>query len=157
MPKDWTDLGSITVGPDTLSVVVGSFEIDEGDDTIWVNVEATTADSFWPWSYGILSWRTDNGYELGSCKAYTERVGEMFRLGVGRPPRQRRGSVIYEPRSFNLGWIKKGNTLTLKFTAASGVSGGGGGGGTAGGSVAFPVVEGSWLYQAATGLVQLKL
>ena len=157
MPRDWTELGSVTVRPDDLSVVVGSFDIDEGDDTIWFDVQAVVADTFWPWSYGILSWRTENGYELGSCKAYTESVGEMFRIGVGRAPRSRRGSVIYEPRSFNLGWIKKGNPLTLRFAAASGASGGGGGVGTVGGSVAFPVVGADWAYAATSGLLQLKL
>ena len=164
MPVDWTALGSITVGPNDLSRVVGSFEIGEGDDTIWIDVQALQADSFWPWSYGILSWKTDYGYELGSTKAYTENPGEIFRLGVGRPPRSRTGVLIYEPRSFNLGWIKKGNDLTLSFEASSGTtSGGGGGGGGSGGgggggdaAVSLPVVGGEWVYNT-NGLTNLKL
>ena len=154
MPRDWTALGSITVGPNDLRREVGTFDIDQGDDTIWVDVQALTADDFWPWSYGILSWQTENGYELGSTKAYTEKPGEICRLGVGRPPRSRRGVLVYEPRSFNLQWIKKGNELTLSFTACSGESGGGG---TGDRMVAFPVVGGKWRYASSSGLLQLEL
>ena len=157
MPVPWTPINQVTVGPNDLSVVVGSFDLDQGDDTIWVDVVALTADDFWPWSYGILSWKTDRGYELGSTKAYTEKPGEIFRLGVGRAPRLRSGVLIYEPRSFNLGWIKKGNELTLSFTASSGKSGGGGEGGAGNTSVAFPVVGGNWRYAASSGLLQLEL
>ena len=73
MPVPWTPVGQVTVGPSDLSVIVGSFAIDQGDDSIWVDVSANIADDFWPWSYGILSWQTENGYELGSTKAYTEK------------------------------------------------------------------------------------
>ena len=150
---EWTDLGARTVGPNDLRVVVGSFSIGETDDTIWLEVQRTGPSGPWPWSYGILSWQTSFGLELGSVKAYTASEGEIFRLGVGRAPRSRTGSVIYEPRSFNLAWVKNGYPLTLAFSAASGVT-------TAaatGGGVAFPVEGGNWLYKQATGLVQLKL
>ena len=151
--SEWTDLGARTVGPSDLRVVVGSFSIGETDDTIWLEVQRTGPSGPWPWSYGILSWQTSFGLELGSVKAYTASEGEIFRLGVGRAPRSRTGSVIYEPRSFNLAWVKNGYPLTLAFSAASGVT-------TAaatGGGVAFPVEGGNWLYKQATGLVQLKL
>lgn len=151
--SEWTDLGARTVGPSDLRVVVGSFSIGETDDTIWLEVQRTGPNGPWPWSYGILSWQTSFGLELGSVKAYTASEGEIFRLGVGRAPRSRTGSVIYEPRSFNLAWVKNGYPLTLAFSAASGVT-------TAaatGGGVAFPVEGGDWLYKQATGLVQLKL
>ena len=151
--SEWTDLGARTVGPSDLRVVVGSFSIGETDDTIWLEVQRTGPSGPWPWSYGILSWQTSFGLELGSVKAYTASEGEIFRLEVGRAPRSRTGSVIYEPRSFNLAWVKNGYPLTLAFSAASGVT-------TAaatGGGVAFPVEGGDWLYKQATGLVQLKL
>ena len=151
--SEWTDLGARTVGPNDLRVVVGSFSIGETDDTIWLEVQRTGPSGPWPWSYGILSWQTSFGLELGSVKAYTASEGEIFRLGVGRAPRSRTGSVIYEPRSFNLAWVKNGYPLTLAFSAASGLT-------TAaatGGGVAFPVEGGNWLYKQATGLVQLKL
>ncbi len=152
----WESLGEITVTPDNTSVIVGSFSIEEGDDTIWVEVQRIGAPGPWPWSYGVLTWQTQFGNELGSQKAYTADAGEVFRLGVGRTPRSRDGSIIYRPRSFNLAWVKNGNPLRLVFSATSGV--------TAaipeplsGGGIAFPVVDGSWLYQQDTGLLRLKL
>jgi len=148
----FTPLREVTVTANDRRVVVGSFPLQEGDDTIWIDVQQTSPKGPWPWSYGILSWQSEFGLELGSIKAYTENAGEVCRLGVGRTPRSRSGSIIYEPRSFNLAWVKAGYSLTLSFSAVSGSSAA-----TTGGGVAFPVVDGSWLYKSATGLVQLKL
>ena len=124
MSQDWQSLGSITVTANDLSVVVGSFSIDAGDDTIWVDIQSENPEDPWPWSYGIISWQTSFGRELGSAKAFTERAGEVVPLGVGCEPRSRSGSIIYEPRSFNLAWVKKGNPLSLSFSVASGVRAG---------------------------------
>ena len=154
--RDWTSLGARTVGPSDLEVVVGSFSIEENDDTIWIEVQRTGPSGPWPWSYGILSWQTAFGLELGSTKAYTADEGEVFRLGVGRAPRSRTGSIIYEPRSYNLAWVKNGYPLTLDFRASSGVTAGSAPV-TGATSVAFPVQGGSWAYDRDTGLVQLRL
>ena len=151
----WVSLGEITVGPTDLAVNVGSFSLEEGDDTLWVEIQRTGPDGPWPWSYGVLTWQTSFGNELGSIKAYTAATGEIYRLGVGRAPRSRTGSIIYEPRSFNLAWVKKGNPLTLAFSAASGSTAAVPASGESG--VAFPVEGGSWAYRADTGLVQLVL
>ena len=149
-------VGTITVSPGTRIYTIGSFDLAANDDTIWVDVQRTTPDQGWPWSYGILGWRNEFGYELGKIKAYSEPLGELHRLGVGRPARSRAGVLTYEPRSYNLAWVKKGYSLTVAFSAASGVSGGVPvGGGTNG--VAFPVQGGSWSYDVQTGLVRLKL
>ena len=152
---NWVSLGEITVRPQDLTVVVGSFSLEENDDTIWIEVTRTNPDSPWPWSYGILSWESSFGRELGSTKAYTAKNGEVFRLGVGRTPRSRTGSIVYEPRSFNLAWVKEGYPLTLAFAATSGVVTPVPTVGTTG--VAFPVEGKSWSYEQSTGLVRLKL
>ena len=88
-----------------------------------------------PWSYGILSWKTTSGFELGSVKAYGETESEVFRLGIGRPPSERSGQLTFEPRGFNLGWIKNGYPWQLKFECSSGQTSGGGGGSTVRGVV----------------------
>ena len=147
-------LGDITVGPNSGEIAVGSFSLQPGDDTVWVEVQRTSPDQGWPWSYGILSWRSAFGNELGSVKAYTSKVGETFKLGVGKTPRTTSGTIYYEPRSFNLAWVQKGYSLSLAFSAASGVSAVAP---ASGGGVAFPVDGGQWLYQMDTGLVRLKL
>ena len=116
----WADLGSITVTPTDSVVQVGSFDLVEGADTLWVRMTNTGSGETWPWSYGILSFKTDEGQPLGSTKAFNSYAGEVFRLGVGLAPSVRTGVLTFEPRGFNLGWIKKGNPWNLKFEAQSG-------------------------------------
>jgi hypothetical protein len=125
MSSNWSVVGTRTFTPDDLTEIVGSFSMAEGDDTLWIRMTLLSPATPWPWSYGILGFLTSQGYELGSVKAYAEAESEVFRLGIGRPPSQRTGQLTFEPRSYNLGWIKKGNPLTLKFECASGVTGGG--------------------------------
>ena len=119
--SDYSVVGELTVTPDDYSVVVGSFSIGEDHDTIWVRVTQLNPSGPWPWSYGILGWKTTSGYELGSIKCYGEQSGEVYRLGVGRAPVVRAGSLTFEPRSFNLAWVKNGYPWTLRFEAASGI------------------------------------
>lgn len=128
MFTDWQTVGEHTFTPDDSLVVVGSFSMGEGDDTIWVRMTQLNGQVNSPWSYGILSWRTTAGYELGSVKAYGQTQSEVFRLGTGRPPSLLSGSITFEPRGFNLGWIKSGNPWSLQFEASSGVTNNSGGG-----------------------------
>lgn len=123
--QDWSVVGTRTFTPDDLTEIVGSFSMSEGDDTLWTRITLVSPAQPWPWSYGILGFKTSNGYELGSVKAYPEVDSEVFRLGIGRPPYERTGQLTFEPRSFNLAWIKNGYPLTLKFECASGVTTGG--------------------------------
>lgn len=116
----WQDLGTKTITPDDTRIVVGGFSLAEGDTHLWVKITSQSFPDPWPWSYGILGWKTSAGYELGTVKAYSDTTGEVVRLGTGLPPVVRSGSITFEPRSFNLAWIKKGNPWTLKFEAQSG-------------------------------------
>lgn len=131
--QDWSVVGTRTFTPDDLTEVVGSFSMSEGDDTLWTRITLLSPATPWPWSYGILGFKTSNGYELGSVKAYPEVESEVFKLGIGRPPYERTGELTFEPRSFNLAWIRNGYPLTLKFECASGT--------TSGGSSGFDVVN----------------
>ena len=103
-----------------------------GHTDLWIRVTQLSQQPNNPWSYGIMSWKTSNGYELGSTKVYGHTASEVFRLTIGRPPYERTGQLEFVPRSFNLGWIKAGYDWTLKFEAASGVTTSGGGGSTLG-------------------------
>ena len=118
----WQNLGSLTFTPDDTDRVVGSFSIGTDDDTIWIRVESETPPTPWPWSYGILGWKTGQGYELGSVKAYSDEAGQVYRLGVGLQPVERTGVITFEPRGYNLAWVKRGNPWTLTFSAQSGSS-----------------------------------
>ena len=118
----WKLIGSLTFHPDDADRVVGTFDLGPDHDTIWVRVTSKTAPTPWPWSYGILGWKSAQGYELGSVKAYSEQVGQVFRLGVGLSPVERSGVLTFEPRSYNFAWIKQGNPWTLEFEAQSGIA-----------------------------------
>ena len=122
---EWTDIGTLTFTPDDNNTVVGDVELLPDADTLWVQITSETAPTPWPWSYGILGWRSDNGYELGTCKAYSDQNGMIFRLGVGLVPRSRTGVLTFEPRSFNLAWVERGNDWRLQFSCRSGTTEGG--------------------------------
>ena len=129
-------VGTYTFTPNDTQVIIGSFSMQDGDDTIWVRITQDQPPGPWPWSYGILGWRSSFGYELGTTKAFAERDGAVQRLGVGLQPVERSGVLTFEPRSFNLAWIKKGNPWTLTFEAQTGVQVAAGGG-----SVSFGVTS----------------
>lgn len=125
----WSEVGTVSFKPTDAEVDVGPFSLAEGADTLWVRIIDETGPTPWPFSYGILSFRTDQGKELGSTKAYSAQSGEVFRLGVGLPPSSRSGVLTFEPRGFNLAWVDKGNPWVLRFQCQSGAISGGGGGG----------------------------
>lgn len=149
----FTNVGEVTIEPTSSLIEVGSFSIEEGDDTIWFEVQRTSPDDGWPYSYGILRWRTEFGYELGSIKVYTSTQGEIYKLSVGRAPRSVEGMVLYEPRSYNLQWVKSGKTLKMSFAADSGVTAAV----AAPGSVTYTVENKNWEYAPTSGLLRLKL
>ncbi len=118
------NVGTHTFVPEDDVVTVGAFTLGENDDTIWVDITQDQVTGPWPWSYGILGFRSAFGYELGTVKAFSKPEGVVQRLGIGRPPLERSGVITFQPRSFNLAWIRQGNPWTLTFTAESGVTAG---------------------------------
>ena len=118
----WTDLGTQTFGPTDQVVDVGAVTLVEGADTLWVRVTQMSGPTPWPWSYGIAAFQSIEGRSLGSVKAFGTPSGEVVRLGVGLPPLVRDGRLLFEPRSFNLAWIRNGNPWQLNFEVRSGVT-----------------------------------
>lgn len=120
------NVGTYTFGPQDTVVDIGSFTLEENDNVLWVEITQDQVTGPWPWSYGILGFRSLLGYELGTTKAYSKPEGAIQQLGNGRAPLERTGIITFEPRSFNLAWIRKGNPWTLTFAAESGVLAAGG-------------------------------
>lgn len=129
-------VGTHVFTPNDTQVIIGSVSMEPGDDTIWVRITQNQPTGPWPWSYGVLGWKSSFGYELGTTKAFAEPESAVQRLGVGLQPVERTGVLTFEPRSFNLAWIKKGNPWSLTFEAQTGVQVEAGGG-----SVTFPVTS----------------
>lgn len=116
-------VGSITVGPVDRQVTVGSVTLEDGADTLWIRVVQQGGESPWPYGYGLLSWQSLEGRELGTIKVYGHHDGEVYRLGKGLPPVERTGILVFEPRMWNLRWLKSaGEQWRLAFEAQSGVA-----------------------------------
>ena len=116
-------VGSISVGPTDLAVEVGSFSLEEDDDTLFIDVQQMSPNQVWNYSYGLLWWESAFGRELGTEKVYGHQVGETYKLGIGRSPRSRSGRIMFAPRAYNRRWISIENppTWTLSFSAESNI------------------------------------
>lgn len=136
-------VGSVSVTADTHQAVVGPVSLAVGADTLWLRVTQQGGESPWPWGYGLAAFVTTNGKELGTVKVYGNAEGEIYRLGIGLPPLERSGVLIFRPRAFSLGWLRSGNaTWNLSFQAQSGTTGTGGAGGRTGSiTLRFPVAD----------------
>ena len=119
---DWKLVGEKTFTPDDSNEAIGNFSLELEEDTLWVRITQLSEYGTMPWSYGILSWRSSDGYELGSVKAFGQTQSEVFRLGVGLPPSDRNGVLTFNPRSFNLHWVREGWPWSLRFEALSGLA-----------------------------------
>ena len=121
--QTFQQVGSISVGPSDREVVVGSFSMEEGDDAIWFRVTQTSPIQVFRYAFGLLTWRTSFGKELGTEKVYGDTLGEVFRLGHGLAPLEKTGQVIFTPRAYNRAWIAASDppVWTLNVEAQSGV------------------------------------
>ena len=115
----WVPLGTHTFLPTDKEVVIAPFDLALGEDTVWVRITQLNDPATWPFAYGILKWVSANGASLGSVKAFPNRSGEIFRLGVGLSPSDLSGSITFTPRGYNLGWLKAGFPWELKFEATA--------------------------------------
>jgi hypothetical protein len=111
----WQDLGSITVGPMTTSVLVGPVNLPPFGGIV-VRVRQIGGPSPWPFSYGLLWVSNSNGRELGTIKVYGHTEGESYRLGDRLPSLLGGGLLYFAPRLYNTRWLRSsGTTWTLAF------------------------------------------
>ncbi len=120
-------LGTVTVGPSDLYRDLGPISLGADDDTIWLQVKQIQPTENWKYSYGIVSFITTEGAELGTTKVYGNQLGEVFRLGVRRAPLVRSGIIRFKPRAYNLAWVsaKGAPEWILDVEWESGLSGSG--------------------------------
>ena len=119
---DFQLVSELTVLPDDDTVDVGAFTLGAGEDILWVGIEQLSPLDSGPFSYGILGFRTINGFELGTEKAWPSPILSVSRLSVGLAPADQTGVLTFEPRSFNLRWIAAGTPWALRFYARGGTS-----------------------------------
>jgi hypothetical protein len=123
-------VGTIGVSPTDREVLVGDFSLEEGDDTLFLRVTQTSPLEHWSYSFGLLTWRSTGGQELGTVKVFGSKYGENYRLGIGRAPLVRTGSIYFRPRSYNRNWIAidEPPIWVLEIEAESGKTAGSGSG-----------------------------
>jgi len=126
----WTPVGSVAVGPQDQEVLVGSFTLAAGDDSLWVKVTQQNPPDYWTYSYGLLTWKSNQGQELGTIKVHGDVDSEVYRLGTGLAPEELTGQLLFRPRSYNRRWIEQAlpPIWELDFEAQSGTTAGGSGG-----------------------------
>ena len=120
--NDFVLIGDITVTPESGTINVGSFTLGAGEDILWVGIQQLSPAGTGPFSYGILGFKTANGFELGTQKAWPSPDLTVSRLSVGLAPALQTGFLTFEPRSFNLRWVSAGTAWTLRFYARGGTS-----------------------------------
>lgn len=111
----WQLIGSVTVDPATTEAVVGPIEVPNFGG-VEVKLRQTTATPF-RWGYGLLSYRTGNGLELGTIKVWPRMEFSNYLLGAGLTVADNTGVLVFEPRTFNLRWVLAGFPLTVEVLA----------------------------------------
>lgn len=112
----WQRIGSITVGPDSDEVQVGQIQVPP-QGGIELMVRQTSPYQGFKYAFGLVSFRSALGLELGTVKCWPVREWTAFKLGDGLSSLSRSGALVFEPRSYNLQWIKRGFSLALEFMA----------------------------------------
>jgi hypothetical protein len=112
----WTRIGAITVYPESDEVVVGAIEVPP-QGGIELMVRQTSPDAGFKFAYGLVSFRSVLGRELGTVKVWAGKDWSAFKLGDGLSSLYRSGALLFEPRSYNLRWIRAGFPWSLEFMA----------------------------------------
>lgn len=111
----WQSIGSVTVSPTTTEAVVGPIEVPTYGG-VELKLRQTTPTPF-RWGYGLLSYRSQNGLELGTIRVWPRMEFSNYLLGAGMRVDDNIGVLVFEPRTWNLRWVLKGFSLTVQVLA----------------------------------------
>lgn len=111
----WQLVGAVTISPDTEEAVVGPIEVPTYGG-VEVKLRQTAPTPF-RWGYGLLSYRSTNGLELGTIKVWPRLEFSNYLLGEGLTVVANSGALVFEPRTWNLRWVKAGFSLTVEVLA----------------------------------------
>jgi hypothetical protein len=112
----WTRVGSITVRPESDVVRVGVIEVPP-QGGIELMVRQVSPYQGFNFAYGLVSFRSPLGRELGTVKCWPGPEWTAFALGEGLSSLSRAGELLFEPRSYNLRWVKAGFPWSVEFMA----------------------------------------
>lgn len=111
----WQSIGTVTVSPTTTEAVVGPIEVPTYGG-VELKIRQTSSTPF-RWGFGLLSFKSGNGYELGTIKVWPRPTFSNYKLGAGLGVVSNSGILVFEPRSFNLRWVLAGFSLSLQVLA----------------------------------------
>ena len=111
----WQRIGSVTVTPTSTEAVVGPIEVPTYGG-VELKLRQTTTTPF-RWGFGLLSYRSQNGLELGTIKVWPRMEFSNYLLGGGLRVDDNIGELIFEPRTYNLRWVIAGFPFTVEVLA----------------------------------------
>lgn len=111
----WQSIGSVTVSPTTSEAVVGPIEVPTYGG-VEVKVRQASSTPF-RWGFGLLSFRSIHGNELGTIKVWPRTTFSNYKLGAGLGVVSNSGVLVFEPRSWNLRWVLAGFSLSVQVLA----------------------------------------
>lgn len=111
----WQSIGSVSISPTTTEATVGAIEVPTFGG-VEVKVRQVGSTPF-RWGYGLLSYRTVNGLELGTIKVWPRPEFSNYLLGAGLTVADNTGVLVFEPRVANLRWVLAGFSLTVEVLA----------------------------------------
>jgi hypothetical protein len=112
----WTRIGTVTVSPETELAVIGPVTVPQVGG-VEVSVRQISPAGPFRFAYGLLSFESGNGRDLGTVKVWATEQHTSYRLGDGLSTQDPDGRLVFEPRSYNLRWVKAGWPWTLEFLA----------------------------------------
>lgn len=112
----WRRIGIVTISPTTDKAVVGPIEVP-GFDGVEVRVRLLSGPYPFQYGYGLLYYRSSNGREMGTIRVYPKMEPEDYIIGKGMTVQDTTGELVFEPRTWNLRWVKAGFSLVVEILA----------------------------------------
>lgn len=107
----WLTVGSVSISPTTDLEVVGPVEVPSTGG-LRLRIQQLVATPF-KWGFGLLSYQSSYGLELGTIQVYPRTVPTSYLLGAGMTVEDTSGQLIFEPRTWNLKWLQAGFSLSV--------------------------------------------
>jgi hypothetical protein len=112
----WQRIGSVTVSPHTVEAEVGRLDLPP-QGGVELMLRQTSPYQGFNFGYGLVSVRTALGREYGKVRCWAGQEWSAFRLGDRLSCLSSSGVLVFEPRAWNLRWVKAGFPWSVEFMA----------------------------------------
>lgn len=112
----WQNIGTVTISPTSDEAVVGPIEVPAFNG-FEVRVRLLSGPHPFQFGYGLLSYRSSYGKELGTIRVWPKTEAEDYLLGHGMTAQDTTGVLVFEPRTWSLRWVKAGFALVVHVLA----------------------------------------